>query len=101
MRCITQRDDPLLLRGTLTVFRRRCGKPNCRCASGEPHESPALVFTEAGRTKTVTLGDAEIDDVAAALARYQDAKADLEAAADAGLVALRARLSARRTGRRS
>jgi uncharacterized protein DUF6788 len=96
MACIGRRANPLVLRGTLTTFRRRCGKANCRCAHGEPHESPALVFTEGGRTKTVTLTGADLAEVRAALARYRDAKADLEAAADAGLAALRGRLAARR-----
>jgi hypothetical protein len=81
----------LLLRGTLTTFRRRCGKPSCRCATGEPHESPALTYTEAGRTKTVTLSAAEIEEVTAALARYEKARAELDAQADAGLTSLRSR----------
>src|SRR5664280_683535 len=68
-RCIqAQRNRPLLLQGTLTTFRRRCGKPTCRCAAGEPHESPALRFTEDGRTKTLTLTAAEVARVTAALA---------------------------------
>src|SRR5664279_5310067 len=62
MPCIAQRNRPLLLQGTLTTFRRRCGKPTCRCAAGEPHESPALRFTEDGRTKTLTLTAAELED---------------------------------------
>jgi hypothetical protein len=81
----------LVLRGTLTTFRRRCGKPSCRCATGEPHESPALTFTEAGRTKTITLSAAEVDEVAAALARYETARTELEAQAEAGLARLRGR----------
>ena len=100
MGCITRRSDPWMLRGTVTTFRRRCGKANCRCAAGGPHDSPALVFTEAGRTKTVTLTDAEAAEVAAAVARYQDAKAQLERAADAGIAELRSRLAARRGQRR-
>jgi hypothetical protein len=91
MPCIASRSRPLLLRGTLTTFRRRCGKPSCRCATGEPHESPALTFTEAGRTRTVTLSAAEVEEVAAALARYETARAELEAQADAGLAGLRSR----------
>ena len=39
MPCIAGRARPLVLRGTLTTFRRRCGKPSCRCTTGEPHES--------------------------------------------------------------
>jgi hypothetical protein len=64
---------------------------SCRGATGEPHESPALTFTEAGRTKTLTLSAGEVDEVAAALARYQTAQAELEARAEAGLARLRGR----------
>jgi hypothetical protein len=87
----------LLLRGSLTTFRRRCGKPSCRCADGDPHESPALTFTEGGRSRTVTLSAGE---VAAALERYARARAELEADADAGIAALRARRAGRQ-GRRA
>ncbi len=91
MRRIARRPEPLVLRGTLTTFRRRCGKPSCRCAGGEPHESPALTYTEGGRTKTLTLNDAEVPEVSAALARYETARTELDAQADAGIAGLRAR----------
>ena len=91
MDCISSRSRPLVLRGTLTTFRRRCGKPTCRCATGDAHESPALTFTESGRTRTITLSQAEVAEVAAALERYETARADLDAQADAGLARLRAR----------
>ena len=84
-----------MLRGTLTTFRRRCGKPNCRCAAGDAHESPALTYTESGRTKTVTLAPDEVAEVAAAIERYEAAQADLDNAAASGL----ARLRGRRAGR--
>jgi hypothetical protein len=85
-----------LLRGRLTVSRRRCGKPSCRCAAGEPHESPALVVTEGGRSKTITLAEADVAEVTAALERYEAARAELDGDAERGLAALRARLAARR-----
>lgn len=88
---IARRREPLVLRGTLTTFRRRCGKPNCRCATGEPHESPALAYSEDGRTETLTLSGAEVAEVAAALARYAQAKAELDRAANAGIAVLRSR----------
>jgi hypothetical protein len=72
---INRQAETSLLRGTLTTFRRRCGKPSCHCAPGAPHESPALTYTKGERTKTLTLTDA---DVAAALTRFQDASAALE-----------------------
>lgn len=88
--------EPLVLHGKLTTFRRRCGKPNCHCVDGDRHESPALVVHEGGRTHTITLPAAKVDEVAAALARYDEACGELEAAATAGLADLRARLAARR-----
>ncbi len=96
MRCIAPRVRLLVLHGSLTTFRRRCGKASCRCVTGEVHESPAFIYTEAGRTKTVTLSDAEVVEVTAALARYEVARAELEAAAHAGVVALLARRAATR-----
>jgi hypothetical protein len=87
----------LVLRGTLTTFRRRCGKPSCRCATGEPHETPALTFTEGGRTKTLTLTPGEVAEVKAALARYRQARAELERAAQEGIISLRGRRAGTRT----
>jgi hypothetical protein len=40
-----------LLRGSLLVRRRGCGKPNCRCARGEKHQSLYLAVSEGGRTR--------------------------------------------------
>jgi hypothetical protein len=88
----TSAPEPELLRGTLFVMRRRCGKPNCRCASGDPHESPALAYPEAGRTGTMTLTGADLRQVRAALRRYERARASLDARADAGIARLRATL---------
>lgn len=95
MPCITRSSDPLVLRGTLTTFRRRCGKPTCHCATGELHESPALTFTEAGRSKTITLREAEVPEVAAALSRYEATRTELEAAAVSGVAMLRSRRTRR------
>ena len=96
MPCIARRVRPLVLHGTLTTFRRRCGKPACRCAAGEPHESPALTYTEDGRTKTLTLSAGEVAEVRAALARYESAREELEDAARGVIAALRSRRGGRR-----
>jgi hypothetical protein len=40
-----------VIRGTLLVRRRKCGKANCRCARGEGHESLFLVISQNGRTR--------------------------------------------------
>lgn len=78
-----------LLHGSLITLRRRCGKPTCRCAAGEPHETPALSFSYQGRTKTVTLRTEDLAEVAAALQRYRTARDKLEQDAEAGIEALR------------
>jgi hypothetical protein len=97
-RTVTTRrtDDPELLRGTLLIKRRRCGKPNCRCVHDEPHETPVLSYSEGGRTKTVALRPEDVPAVEAALARYDAARAELEAQALAGIRTLVAGLAARR-----
>lgn len=88
-----------MVRGALFTLRRRCGKPSCHCATGAAHESPALAYPAAGRTKTITLAAEEVEEVRAALDRYETAKAMLDEQADAGLAALRARLGQRRRSR--
>ena len=40
-----------VLHGTLVRRRRVCGKPNCRCARGQKHESLYLVVTEGGTSR--------------------------------------------------
>jgi hypothetical protein len=90
------RGEPFMVRGTLFTLRRRCGKPNCHCATGPGHDSPALAYPEGGRTRTMTLSEGDVDDVRAALERYRAARATLDAGADAGVAALRARLNERR-----
>jgi hypothetical protein len=66
---LQSRSEPLMARGTLFTLRRRCGKANCHCASGPAHESPALAYPQAGRTKTITLSSADVEEARAALQR--------------------------------
>ena len=88
---------PRLLRGSLVTLRRRFGKPSCRCADGEQlHEAPALSYSEGGRTRMLTLADADVPAVAAALDRYRAARSELETQANAGLAALADRIAADR-----
>ena len=91
---------PRMIRGSVVVQRRRCGKSSCRCADGESlHKSTALSYSEDGRNRTVMLGAAEVAAVTAAVGRYRSARARLEAAGNAGLAALLSRRAAARRGR--
>lgn len=78
-----------MLRGTVVVHRRRCGKSSCRCASGEMlHESVVLSYSAQNRTRFVMLRPEEIESVRAATQRYRESKTALEVRAEAGLAAL-------------
>ena len=90
-----------LLRGVLFTLRRKCGKPSCRCATGEAHESPALAYPAGGRTKTMTLTEQDLTRVSAALERYRVAREELDSAADADIAALQAQIASRRQHRRA
>ncbi len=88
---------PRMVRGSVVTHRRRCGKPTCRCASGQQlHESTVLSYSQQGRTRFVMLPPGEIAAVRAAVERYRDAQAKLDAQGEAGRAALIERISADR-----
>jgi hypothetical protein len=82
---------PLVVRGSIVTLRRRCGKQSCRCVDGDPHETPALSYSVEGKTKMLTLSEAEVEEVKQALGRYEAARGELEARALKGIEALRSR----------
>lgn len=77
------------LRGNLALMRRACGKPSCRCARGEKHESWYLCYSEEGRKKMVSVPRAMLGQVRDWIARHRQAKECLEALSAAGLRRLR------------
>ena len=88
---------PRMIRGSVVVQRRRCGKANCRCTDGQSlHEATVLSYSEGGRNRTVMLAAEDVAAVTAAVARYRAAQAELEAKGNAGLAALLSRAAARR-----
>lgn len=44
-----------MVRGYVYHSRRRCGKPSCRCARGEPHEAWVLATKVGGKQTTRSL----------------------------------------------
>jgi hypothetical protein len=83
----------LLLRGSLITWKRKCGRPECRCARGELHTTPALSYSVGGVTHLVMLHAEALPRVQAALARYERLQAALERRVQASVVALRAQLA--------
>ena len=45
-----QRQQPMVP-GSLYLLRRKCGKPNCRCAQGPLHASWVLTRSESGQSR--------------------------------------------------
>jgi hypothetical protein len=84
-----------LLRGSLITLRRRCGKKNCHCLQDQPHETPALSYSQAGKTRILTLPSDLLPPVRAAVQRYQRARAALEKQGNTGLRQLETWLRAR------
>ena len=45
-----QRQQPMVP-GSLYLLRRKCGKPNCRCAQGQLHAAWVLTRSESGQSR--------------------------------------------------
>ena len=67
-----------LLHATLAPRTRRCGKPNCRCARGEPHVSLYLVQTRQGQGRQLFVPQDREPRVRQAVADYQKLQQLLE-----------------------
>jgi hypothetical protein len=52
-----------LLPGSVYTLRRRCGKPNCRCARGELHASTVLSYRGEGRPRNISLPPEQLREV--------------------------------------
>ena len=61
-----------LMRGTLTVRSRRCGKPNCHCARGQLHVSLYLVQSQKGKPRQIFVPREWEERVRQAVADYQE-----------------------------
>ena len=69
-----------MVQGSFYLLRRKCGKPNCRCAAGQLHASYVLTRSEAGKDRLYPVPKeqrAEVRKWAAEYRRYQRARAVL------------------------
>ena len=60
-----------LVKGTVYEQRRKCGKPSCHCATGEPHRSMILSRSEEGRTRLIAIPSGHLKDLQVLTGRYQ------------------------------
>ena len=88
---------PRMIRGSVVVQRRRCGKASCRCTDGVSlHESTVFSYSEAGRNRTVMLAPDQVGPVRVAVERYRAAQAKLETRGNDGLGVLLSAVATRR-----
>ena len=52
-----------LIKGTLYVLRRKCGKPSCRCAKGQRHETMVVSALVAGKTRLWTIAPERLAEI--------------------------------------
>lgn len=74
-----QRSDSMV-QGSFYLLRRKCGKPNCRCASGQLHACWVLTRSELGKDRLYVVPQdqrARLRKWAAEYRRYQRARARL------------------------
>lgn len=67
-----------LMRGTLTVRSRRCGKLGCHCAQGELHVSLYLVQSQNGKPRQLYVPKEWEERVRRAVKDYQEMQTLLE-----------------------
>ena len=67
-----------LLRGTLAIRERLCGKPNCKCTKGKKHASLYLVASYEGRPRQLFIPKDFEPQVRRWVQQYQEARKLLE-----------------------
>jgi hypothetical protein len=60
-----------LVKGTVYQQRRKCGKPNCACATGDPHRTMILSRSQEGRTRLVSIPQGRLVELQVLTERYQ------------------------------
>lgn len=78
------------LPGSLALTHRKCGKPNCRCASGEGHPQWSLTFMVDGKKRVEAIPATWVEEIRTLVVQgreYKDAVAEVFAA-NAQLLAL-------------
>jgi hypothetical protein len=71
-----------LLRGTLRVCERTCGKPSCKCVRGEKHASLYLVVSQDGKLKHFFVPRSMESSVRLWVGQYQRAQELMESVSD-------------------
>ena len=60
------------------VLRNTCGKPNCKCATGDKHETPYVARTREGKRQARSIPKELRDEVPKWIERYEEIEKLLE-----------------------
>ena len=85
---------------SLCERRVRCGNLHCKCARGEKHSSWCLTFKHKGRTRTVHVPRALLQEVAQWAKEYQRAKRLLRAISYQSMQIIQSHVRAQRAAAR-
>jgi hypothetical protein len=104
----TRRDAKLRKLGTLgpmmaaSLCRRMvtCGNSRCKCARGEKHESWCLTYKEKGKTRTVHVPRAMVEEVRQWVREHKRAKRLMTEITALGLRIIRSHVRVKRAGER-
>jgi hypothetical protein len=64
-------DRQPMVKGSVYRMQRKCGKPNCSCATGDGHESMMLSWSEGGRTRLRPIPEQKLDELKRLTETYQ------------------------------
>jgi len=59
------------VKGSVYELKTRCGKPSCACAQGALHAAMVLSWSEAGKTKLITVGQGDLQRMVRMTAEYR------------------------------
>lgn len=64
-------DKPLIVGGMVEMV-RKCGKPNCKCATGEKHKSWCVSLRHKGKRKMIHIPHACEEEIFEGIKNYQE-----------------------------
>jgi uncharacterized protein YjiS (DUF1127 family) len=59
------------VKGSVYELKTRCGKPTCSCVQGALHGAMVLSWSQAGKTKLMTIGAADLQRLVRMTAEYR------------------------------
>jgi len=69
-----------MVKGSVIILARRCGKPGCKCNRGEKHKSKYLSISDGGKTRMIYLKpgmEMKVREAAERYRRFRSARARL------------------------